>query len=211
MSQYANLLAAKQQTIKALSAACAIPTILAVLLGVGWLTAPSRITLHYPPDLTGGAVHGITDIPKANIYSFTYYIFQQMNRWPTNGEDDYFERIHTLRNYLTPACFEDRLEDYRIKKEVKRVLAHRERAVWEIPGRGFDQNRVRQTSHASWIVSLDMHVTESYRGEHIKDRLINYPLKVVRYAVDPELNPWGLAIDCLAGLPRIIEVMETES
>jgi hypothetical protein len=56
-----------------------------------------------------------------------------------------------------------------------------------------------------------MHVTESYRGEHIKDRLINYPLKVVRYAVDPELNPWGLAIDCLAGMPRIIEVMETES
>jgi len=28
---------------------------------------------------------------------------------------------------------------------------------------------------------------------------------VVRYDVDREWNPWGLALDCLAGTPRAIE------
>jgi len=29
----------------------------------------------------------------------------------------------------------------------------------------------------------------------VKRTRIRYPLRVVRYAVDPEANPWGLALD----------------
>ena len=30
--------------------------------------------------------------------------------------------------------------------------------------------------------------------------------RLVRYDVDRELNPWGLAVDCLADVPRVIEL-----
>jgi len=44
----------------------------------------------------------------------------------------------------------------------------------------------------------------------VKDRLIHFPIRVVRYAVDPELNPWGLALDCYAAAPRRIQVTQDE-
>ena len=42
---------------------------------------------------------------------------------------------------------------------------------------------------------LDMELIETVRGMTVKNPIIRYPLRVVRYAVDPELNPWGLALD----------------
>ena len=61
------------------------------------------------------------------------------------------------------------------------------------------------------MVGLDLHVQETYRGERVKDRLIHFPVSVVTYDVDPELNPWGLALDCYAAAPRRIEVVEDEA
>ena len=43
-------------------------------------------------------------------------------------------------------------------------------------------------------------------GERVKSRAVAYPVRVVRFDVDRELNPWGLALDCLAGVPRAIEL-----
>lgn len=180
-------------------------TIVTLLGGLLWLLSIRDITLHYPPDLHSGAVMNIDDIPKANVYTFAYYIFQQLNRWPKDGERDYFERIYTLRAYLTPSCFEDRLADYKSKSEMQRILANRVRAIWEIPGRGYRPERVKKVAASRWTVSLDLHISETYRGEQVKDLLVNYPLSVVRYDVDPESNPWGLAIDCFAGTPTALE------
>ena len=36
------------------------------------------------------------EIPPESVYAFTFYIFQQLNRWPTNGEDDYPRNIRAL-------------------------------------------------------------------------------------------------------------------
>jgi hypothetical protein len=41
-----------------------------------------------------------------------------------------------------------------------------------------------------------MQLQETFRGQQIKDIYIRYPMRVVRYDVDPEKNPWKLAIDC---------------
>lgn len=210
MSNYDNLLAAKDQVIKAYRTGLMAVAGVAVVGGVVWLSSIRDITLHYPPDLTSGAVMGIDDIPKANVYTFAHYIFQQLNRWPKNGEEDYYQRIHALRAYLTPSCFEDRLADYEDKANTQRILNNRVRALWEIPGRGYKPVRVKKVSADSWTVSMDLHISETYRGEQVKDLLVNYPLAVVRYDVDPESNPWGLAIDCFAGTPRVIEVLEVE-
>ena len=209
MSRYDNLVQSKNTMIKLLLGAVVALVLLLVLAMVGWARAPSAITLHYPPDLSTGAQQQLGDIPRANVYGFVFYIFQQLNRWPNDGQDDYYARIHSLKNYLTPACFEERLSDYQARHR-NNELTGRSRAVWEIPGRGFDIRRVKVTSNNSWVVGLDLHVQETYRGERVKDRLIHSPIRVVSYEVDPELNPWGLALDCYAAAPRRIEVAEDE-
>ncbi len=49
-------------------------------------------------------------------------------------------------------------------------------------------------------------IEETVLGERVKDPAPSPTrLRVVRYDVDRELNPWGLALDCLAGTPRVIE------
>jgi integrating conjugative element protein (TIGR03746 family) len=209
VNKFNNLVHAKDHTIKLMGIGLVTMALLLALTVAGWMRAPSQITLHIPPDLSDGAIQGVGDIPKANLYSFVFYIFQQMNRWPTNGREDYFDRIHNFQHYLTPACFEERLADYEIRNG-NNELAGRVRAVWEIPGRGFSTGRVRSTSPRSWVVGLDLHVQETLRGEKVKDRLIHYPINVVTYNVDPELNPWGLALDCYASSPRVIEVNDEE-
>ena len=207
VSRYDNLVHTKDLMIRLLLGAVVGLALLLGLALVGWARAPGTITLHYPPDLSTGAEQQLGEIPKANIYSFAFYIFQQLNRWPNDGQDDYYERIHTLKHYLTPACYEERLGDHRARDR-NNELAGRSRAVWEIPGRGFSETRVRATSNDSWVVGLDLHVQETYRGERVKDRLIHFPIRVVSYEVDPELNPWGLALDCYATKPRLIDVAE---
>ena len=94
--------------------------------------------------------------------------------------------------------------------EREREINGRQRSVWEIPGRGFSNARVQVVAPNQWVVGLDLHVQETYRGERVKDRLIHYPLRVVAYDVDPQANPWGLALDCLADVPRVIEINDTE-
>ena len=208
MSRYDDLVHSRDAMIRLLLGGIAILTLLLLVALVGWSRAPQHIRLHYPPDLAGGAVQRVGDIPKANLYTFAYYIFQQLTRWPVDGSDDYYRQIHRLRGYFTPACFEERLQDLAARE---REISGRVRSVWEIPGRGFANARVQAVGPNQWVVGLDLHVQETYRGERVKDRLIHYPLRVVAYDVDPETNPWGLALDCLAAVPRVIEVEQGDN
>jgi integrating conjugative element protein (TIGR03746 family) len=65
----------------------------------------------------------------------------------------------------------------------------------EIPGHGFEEQRVSVLGGDAWIVRLDLDLLESVKGMTVKRTAIRYPLRVVRYAVDLEANPWGLALD----------------
>ncbi len=207
MSKYDNLLSGKDQTIKAYRIGLFITLGLAILMGAGWMRSPSEIKIHIPPDLSNGAIMSIDEIGKGNVYAFTLYIWQQLNRWEKDGVTDYEDKIFMLKNYMTPQCYQDRLEDFALKKS-RHELDRRERSVWEIPGRSFDRQRVLVESSGTWVVYLDMHINETMMGEVIKDRYVNYPIRVVRYNVDPETNAWGLAIDCFADKPRVIEMKE---
>ena len=47
----------------------------------------------------------------------------------------------------------------------------------------------------AWIVWLDLDLLESVKGMTVKKTAIRYPLRIVSLSVDPEANPWGLALD----------------
>ena len=204
MSRYRNELAGQREAIRALWGAVGVALVCAVAMGIGWMTAPSSLRIHIPPDLTAGATVAPDAPAPPHIYTFALYIWQQLYRWPSDGAREYRAKLDALVHFLTPACRQDRLDDY-AERNGRRELAGRQRAVWEIPGRGYAGERVFDEGGGSWVVSLDLMIEETVLGERVKSRAVAYPVRVVRYDVDRELNPWGLALDCLAGLPRAIE------
>ena len=204
-SRYRNLAAGQAQAIRALWGAVGVALVCALMMGIGWMRSPSALRIHIPPDLSAGAVLAVDEPLAANVYTFALYIWQQLYRWPTDGAEDYASRVESLGAFLTPACQEDRRTDVGNRLRM-RQLAGRKRSVWEIPGRGYSVERVYEEGGGSWVVSLDLQVEETYLGRPVKLRLATYPLRVRRYTGDPEMNPWGLAVDCLAGEPIPIMV-----
>ena len=159
----------------------------------GWNSAPERIKIDIPPDLRSGSTRGISERHPFNVYAFGYYIFQQLNNWPVDGKGDYKERINQLSCYLTPEykAWLERDYDRRIKKhELTRT-----RAAQEMPERPYSPKRVYTESGDSWVSYYDLNIKENFRGETIKDIFVRFPVRIVRWDVNPECNMWGLALD----------------
>ena len=168
-----------------------------VALWIGWMRMPGTITVHIPPDLRSGAVMALDEVPPANIYAFAFYIFQQLNRWPDDGAEDYGKAIFRIAAYLTPRFREQLIADMEAKGK-QGQLAYRVRSLQAIPGQVYEERRVDVLSKESWVVWLDLELRESVKGMTVKKTTIRYPLRVLRYAVDAEANPWGLALDGFA-------------
>ena len=208
MSRFKNEVTHLHAHIKTLRMSAGALFAVALMLGFGWWSAPRDLTIHVPPDLRSGSVRKWWEVPPESIYAFAFYVFQQLNRWPTNGEDDYARNIHALSHYLTPACQAFLRQDYDHRRSTGE-LRQRVRGIYEIPGRGFGDNptaRVRVISDRDWIVTLDLTADEYHGSEQVKRALVRYPLKVVRMDIDPERNPFGLALDCYSSTPQRITV-----
>lgn len=208
MSRFKNLADAQRAHINTLRALLAGVLVICLAFWYGWKTAPQHLTVHVPPDLRTGSTRLWWDIPPENIYSFALYVFQQINRWPNDGEKDYKRAVFALQNYLTPSCRAYLERDYE-NRQINGELRGRVRGVYEILGRGYANKpalRVRQLDKDSWRVNLDLNADEYYLTEAVKRTAVRYPLRVVRYDVDTESNPYGLALDCYDGTPQRLEV-----
>ncbi|MFP1817359.1 PFL_4703 family integrating conjugative element protein [Lonsdalea quercina] len=204
MSQFKHALAACDAHIITLRLALGLMLVIIVALWYGWQNAPRHLIIHNPPDLRAGSTRPWWEVPPGNVYAFAFYIFQQINRWPTDGDQDYLRNLAALKAYLTPACQTQLELDYRQRRDAGE-LRDRVRGVYEIPGRGFHHKRVEVLDRDRWTVTLDLTVDEYFRAEPVKRALARYPLSVVRYDVDAEKNPWGLALDCFAKPPQKLE------
>ncbi len=196
--------------LRSLWAVIVIQVVVIAGLWFGWSQAPEQLTVHIPPDLRSGAVLAVDEVPPANVFAFAFYIFQQLNRWPEDGGRDYGRAIFRVAPYLTPRYRADLIAELE-QKGRQGELAYRVRGMQEIPGHGFEERRVDVLSPKAWIVWLDLDLLESVKGMTVKRTAIRYPLRVVRYAVDLETNPWGLALDGFgAEGPRRLTDVERE-
>lgn len=203
MSRIRNEVAHLQAYINTLRLVVAALFTLALIMGLGWWNAPRDLTIHVPPDLRSGSTRRWWEVPPESVYAFAFYVWQQLQRWPSNGDEDYSRNIHALSNYLTPACEAFLRKDYE-RRRYAGELRKRVRGIYEIPGRGYGDNptlRVRTISTRDWVVTLDVTADEYYASEQVKRALIRYPLKVARVDVDPARNPFGLVIDCYESAP----------
>lgn len=206
MSRIRNDIARLESHVKTLRAACIVLCAFSALTMAGWWHSPSDLTIHVPPDLRSGSTRKWWDIPPESVYSFTTYIFQQLNSWPVDGKQDYDTKISILKQYLTPSCKSFLEGDYKFRNE-NNELKGRIRYVSEIPGRGYTDNpdlRVQQLTTNSWQVNLDLATNEYYAAEPVKKSFVRYPIKVVRQDGDAEKNPWGMALDCYISAPMRI-------
>ncbi|MEX5685354.1 PFL_4703 family integrating conjugative element protein [Pseudomonas silesiensis] len=207
MSRFKNEVTHLQAHVKTLRFGIGALLVATLLLGIGWWNAPKNLTIHVPPDLRSGSTRKWWEVPPESVYAFSFYIWQQVQRWPTNGEDDYPRNLRALSAYLTPNCKAFLQQDFEYRRS-NGELRQRVRGVYEIPGRGYGDDptaRVKVVSDHDWIVTLDLSADEYYGSEQVKRALVRYPLKVVRMDVNPELNPFGLALDCYASAPQRIE------
>lgn len=210
MSRFRNEITHLQAHIKTLRLGAGALVIVALVMGGGWWSAPRDLTIHVPPDLRSGSTRKWWEVPPESVYAFTFYVFQTLNRWPTNGEEDYARNLHTLSPYLTPSCQAFLRADYDYRRSTGE-LRQRVRGIYEIPGRGYGDNptaRVRTVSERDWVVTLDITADEYYGAEQVKRALVRYPVKVTRVDVDPARNPFGLALDCYDGAPQRISAPE---
>ena len=99
--------------LRSLWAVIALQLLFIVALWIGWMRMPSSITVHIPPDLRSGSVMALDEVPAANVYAFAFYIFQQLNRWPEDGAEDYGKAIFRIAAYLTPEFRSQLIADMR--------------------------------------------------------------------------------------------------
>lgn len=172
-------------------------------------TVPKTIDVHLAPDIRAGSVveikNGVGYIPPENVYSFAYYIWQQLNRWQEDGMKDYPKQLYNLQSFVTAKCQAEIKDDMKNRAKNSELL-QRTRLITEIPGFSFAANRVIADSSAVWTVFLDMQLQETYRGQNVKDTYVRYPLRIVRYDVDRERNPWGLGLDCFSDQPKRLDI-----
>ena len=102
MSRFRKIVDQQSAHIATLRALIVALLALNAVLSYGWYTAPRDLTVHIPPDLRSGSIRSVGDVPPQSVYAFGFYIFQQLNHWPVDGEKDYWNRIHNFSAYLTP-------------------------------------------------------------------------------------------------------------
>jgi hypothetical protein len=63
------------------------------------------------------------------------------------------------------------------------------------PRTGIRAETLEPLGAGRWRAWVDFAIDETVKGMPVKQTLLRYPLEVVRMEVDPEHNPWGLALE----------------
>lgn len=150
--------------------------------------------VHIPPELRFGATLAWGEVPAPNVYLFAGYIFQQLHLWRGDGHKDYGQNIFKLQAFLTPK-YRAELEADLAWRARRGEIQGRIRQLAPLPGQGFEAKRVEPLGARRWRVWVDFAIDETVKGMAVKQTLVRYPLGVVQMEVDPEHNPWGLALD----------------
>ncbi len=205
--RFQNVLENARLTIQVLVLCLSLLFILNLLLIIGWHGAQEKIEVHLPPQIpTDGITLQANSYPPATIYSFAFYIWQSINNWPNNGEQDYKQAIQQFSSFITPSFKSFLIRDYNARFN-QGEIQDRMRTLQGVDGSAFTIKDVEALGHDTWLVHLHLRLTEhmNINGNQVKDTAIDYVLRVVRYQIDAKANPWGLALDGFAQDPQRLQ------
>lgn len=167
--------------------------------------AREELIIRLEPDLRSGVVRNAWEVPNTFVYSFALTIVQKINTWQENGSDDYGNNILLLQNYITPNCRSFLMKDLEQKGKAGQ-LQGRSRLMMEVSGIGFnEENSVRMVSRGAWDVDLSLSLQEYINNKRVKKKDVFWPIRVVEFNIDPELNRQGLALDCFYKQPSVLK------
>lgn len=192
-----NLNAWKQEDrdralIRALRGGIGLLFVLCIVLAAGWMTAPSHLRIYIPPDISNGATLKINEVPNPLIYSFAYELWQEINYWPEDGNQDYGKNLRVYAAYLTPD-FQQALRQELIDLKAAGQL-QRQRFIQGISGAAYNPENVKKISADTWEVDINVRLMEFKNNQPVKDIEVLYPLKITRREVSHQDNPYGLAL-----------------
>ncbi len=196
--RYRDQMANQSSHITTLRLVIGIQCLVMVGLWVGWSHARETLRVHIPPDLRSGANLAFNAVHPTNVFAFASYILQQANHWDGDGSKAYPERTYQLSAYFTPEFRSQLITEMELRSK-HGELTNRTRSFQLLPNSAYTDRRVDILSPDSWRVWLDVQIIEHVRGMEVKNVKIRYPVTVIRYAVDPEQNPWGLALAGFSG------------
>ncbi len=160
--------------------------------------------LYLPPNLESGATIQQGKIYKYNVFTYTFYIFQNLNKWADNGTIDYEKKIAQSKPFITNNYFNALKANYFIKQK-NGELGGRTKSLILMDGHLFTEKSVDVNSDGSWTVYLDVAVRETLYGEQIKKRYVRYSMRVIYDFDNPEYNKWGLKLDGLVSKPYLLK------
>lgn len=190
-----NKLTAQERHIWSLRMIIVVLVIITVSAIVAGRTSVSDITLHLPPDLSRGYRGQADTVPPAAVYSFAAHLFRAINEWE-DGTEDFAGAIDGVSCLISPQ-FKRQLRALQAEKQRNNELA-RERHIATLGH--YRDDLVQQSTAASWVVWLDVHIEEFVDGHPVKDSAIRYPLSVRRD--QRRCNPWGLMLGGYAFRPQ---------
>lgn len=191
---------ADAQTIQLQKKCIVILLMVSTAFFIGWVTAPSRLTVYLPPNIQNGATLKPDSIPAPLIYSFAYEVWQELNYWPNESGEDYEKNVHTYWSYLVPRFKSELLDEYSDLKASGQV--QRVRYLQGLNGAAYDSSNVKKLDNDSWEVDLKMRLTEFKNNQPVKDVEIVYPIKVTRTNISQQNNPYGLALAGFVSSPQ---------
>lgn len=174
-----------------------------VVCAMGWMHSQSHIRIDIPPRIPESGL-SVTQghVPKATVYSFAYYIWQNLNHWSKNGMTDYKTNIQQFTPFVTPGFKRELIDNYNTLLNAGE-LQDRLRTLQGTAGMLYSPEAVRYLGHGTWYVRLQLRLTEymNMNAKVVKDIQMQYTLRVVRFDVSAKQNPWGLALAGFAQSP----------
>ena len=182
--------------------ALAIAIAAAFIALLGWHRALRPVRLSLPPQLPYGQEFTAEERDSWEIYTFAGYIWQQQQIWLEDGEREAFENLNRLGAFITPE-FRARLMNELRSRGESGQLRGRTRLI--SPRMDYSAASVLWDGDG-WQVELSQSLEERLRGTLIKSATVHYSIRVVELDVDPERNPWRLAIDSVKAKRLIDEL-----
>tara|TARA_R110000868_G_scaffold266583_1_gene525841 strand:- start:59567 stop:60223 length:657 start_codon:yes stop_codon:yes gene_type:complete len=186
------------------------------ILGYFLYAVPNKITVYVPPRIPASGIDLKGGLPSdAEVFSFTYWTWQSLQTWPTDGYVDYKKNLNTFAPYVTPAF------QLMLKKEGKTeydagFLHGHQQATFGASGSMYDPKNVKYIGHGTWLVHLNMRTINrvtpangsgAFEGSHVdRDAETSYVFEVVQTNYAPNENYWHLQLAGYATQPKVIHI-----
>ncbi len=194
-------------TLRLFSGGLLLLLLIGMFVLIGAVSEPEKQRISLPPQLTFGAEVTTGEIHIWEVYNFAGAVYQRLNLWRNNGEEDYVQNIMSYRSLMTPRYISFKYEDY--KKRLGRLeLSNRMRSLeplgyYSVDGGcgAYHDKCVVKLGAGRWKVWIDVKIKEYQKGKktdepyQMKNLALRIPLLIVAQDDDPQYNPWGLKIE----------------